>query len=101
MKSGKPLPDYFDKYKNIFDTILAINVGSCTVGQLKPRDLTVEHCESYILPTLFNSGKKVSEALKLSKRCDLVLISSYLFAKAETALRKNPMLDAEFKKTYR
>ena len=98
MKGGKPLPDYFDKYKNIFDTILAINVGSCTVGQLKPRDLTVEHCESYILPTLFNSGKKGKRSFKTVKEMRSCFNKFLSFCKSRNCLAQNPMLDAEFKR---
>lgn len=98
MKGGKPLPDYFDKYKNQFDTILAINVGGSTVGQLRPRDLTVEHCETYILPTLFNSGKKGKRSFKTVKEMRSVFNKLMAFGKSRNCLAQNPMLDAEFKK---
>ena len=98
MKGGKPLPDYFDKYKNQFDTILAINVGGSTVGQLRPRDLTVEHCETYILPTLFNTGKKGKRSFKTVKEMRSVFNKLMAFGKSRSCLAQNPMLDAEFKK---
>tara|TARA_A100000172_G_C3040246_1_gene110167 strand:+ start:459 stop:1691 length:1233 start_codon:yes stop_codon:yes gene_type:complete len=98
MKGGKPLPDYFDKYKFQFDTMLAINVGGKTVGELKPRDLTVEHCETYILPTLFNSGKKGKRSYKTVKEMRSCLNKLLAFGKSRNCLAQNPMLDAEFKR---
>jgi integrase len=97
MKGGKPLPDYFDKYKFQFDTMLAINVGGKTVGELRPRDLTVEHCETYILPTLFNSGKKGKRSYKTVKEMRSCLNKLLAFGKSRNCLAQNPMLDAEFK----
>ena len=98
MKGGKPLPDYFDKYKFQFDTILAINIGGKTVGELRPRDLTVEHCETYILPTLFNSGKKGKRSYKTVKEMRSCFNKLLAFGKSRNCLAQNPMLDAEFKR---
>lgn len=98
MKGGKPLPDYFDKYKYQFDTMLAIKVGGKSVGELRPRDLTVEHCETYILPTLFNSGRKGKRSYKTVKEMRSCLNKLMAFGKSRNCLAQNPMLDAEFKK---
>ena len=98
MKGGKPLPDYFDKYKFQFDTILAINIGGKTVGELRPRDLTVEHCETYILPTLFNSGRRGKRSYKTVKEMRSCFNKLLAFGKSRNCLAQNPMLDAEFKR---
>ena len=98
MKNGKPLPDYFDKYKYQFVSILSINVGGKTVGELKPRDVTVEHCETYILPTLFNSGKKGKRSFKTVKEMRSCFNKLMAFGKSRRCIAQNPMLDAEFKK---
>tara|TARA_R110001606_G_C15349259_1_gene647417 strand:+ start:382 stop:1605 length:1224 start_codon:yes stop_codon:yes gene_type:complete len=98
MKNGKPLPDYFDKYKSQFVSILSINVGGKTVGELKPRDVTVEHCETYILPTLFNSGKKGKRSFKTVKEMRSCFNKLMAFGKSRRCIAQNPMLDAEFKK---
>jgi integrase len=98
MKTGKPLPDYFDKYKSQFDTILSIRVGNKTVGQLKPRELTVEHCETYILPKLFNSGRKGKRSYKTVKEMRSCFNKLMAFGKSRNCVEQNPMLDAEFKK---
>ena len=98
MKTGKPLPDYFDKYKRQFDAILSIRVGNTTVGQLKPRELTVEHCETYILPILFNSGRKGKRSYKTVKEMRSCFNKLMAFGKSRNCVVQNPMLDAEFKK---
>ncbi len=98
MKTGKPLPDYFDKYKSQFDAILSIRVGNTTVGQLKPRELTVEHCETYILPILFNSGRKGKRSYKTVKEMRSCFNKLMAFGKSRNCVVQNPMLDAEFKK---
>ena len=98
MKGGKPLPDYFDKYKFQFDTILAINLGGKTVGELRPRDLTVEHCETYILPTLFYSGRRGKRSYKTVKEMRSCFNKLLAFGKSRNCLAQNPMLDAEFKR---
>jgi integrase len=98
MKGGKPLPDYFDRYNYLFSTILEIRVGEKTVGQLRPRDLTVEHCETYILPMLFNSGKKGKRSFKTVKGMRSVFNKLMAFGKSRNCIAQNPMLDAEFKK---
>lgn len=98
MKSGKPLPDYFDKYKFQFDTILGIRVDGKTIGELRPRDLTVEHCETYILPTLFNSGRRGKRSYKTVKEMRSCFNKLLAFGKSRNCLAQNPMLDAEFKK---
>ena len=96
MKGGKPLPDYFDSYKSIFDAILSINLGGKIVGQIKPRDLTVEHCETYILPTLINSGKKGKRSYRTVKDMRSIFNKLMSFGKSRNCVSQNPMLDAEF-----
>tara|TARA_R110002111_G_C5970148_1_gene370257 strand:+ start:349 stop:1575 length:1227 start_codon:yes stop_codon:yes gene_type:complete len=98
MKGGKPLPDYFDSYKSIFEAILSINIGGKIVGQIKPRDLTVEHCETYILPTLMNSGRKGKRSYTTVKDMRSIFNKLMSFGKSRNCLSQNPMLDAEFVK---
>ena len=98
MKGGKPLPDYFDSYKSIFEAILSINIGGKIVGQIKPRDLTVEHCETYILPTLMNSGRKGKRSYTTVKDMRSIFNKLMSFGKSRNCVSQNPMLDAEFVK---
>jgi len=100
MKTGKPLPDYFDKYKSQFDAILSIRVGNKSLGQLKPRELTVEHCETFILPILFNSGRKGKRSYKTVKEMRSCFNKLMAFGKSRNCIGQNPMLDAEFKKPF-
>jgi len=98
MKRGKPLPDYFDSYKSIFKSILDINIGNITVGNLLPMNLTVEHCETFILPTLENSGKNGKRSYKTVCEMRSRFNKLMSFAKKRKLISQNPMLEATYDK---
>jgi integrase len=93
MKKGKPLPQYFDSYKNVFHAFLEIKIGFTTLGDMKVSELTAAHCKTFIIPTLANSGKKGMRGYKTLVSMRSMFNKLMIHGKICGCIRQNPMED--------
>ena len=91
MKKGSPLPQYFIEHEAAFDAILKIDIGSKLVGDFLVNDLTAEHCKTFIIPTLQNSGKKGKRSYKTIIGFRSRFNKLMQHAKVCGCIRENPM----------
>lgn len=100
MKKGKPLPQYFDSYKKVFESFLQIKIGMATVADLKVSDLTAQHCKTYIIPALENSGKKGKRSYKTLVAMRSMFNKLMKHAKVCGCIKENPMSDIVIERPY-
>ena len=100
MKKGKPLPQYFDSYKKVFESFLEIKIGMATVADLKVSDLTAQHCKTYIIPALENSGKKGKRSYKTLVAMRSMFNKLMKHAKVCGCIRENPMSDIVIERPF-
>ena len=100
MKKGKPLPQYFDSYKKVFESFLQIKIGMATVADLKVSDLTAQHCKTYIIPALENSGKKGKRGYKTLVAMRSMFNKLMKHAKVCGCIRENPMSDIVIERPF-
>ena len=93
MKKGKPLPQYFDSYKNVMQTFLDIKIGFVRVGDMRVSDLTSAHCKTYIIPAIENSGKKGKRGYKTLVAMRSMFNKLMRHGKICGCIRQNPMDD--------
>ena len=92
MKKGKPLPQYYKEYKEIFNTICSIKILGKEVGDFVVRDLRQDHCENYIMAYLENSGKKGKRGYKTLVGIKSRFNKLMQHAKKARCINENPML---------
>ena len=93
MKKGKPLQQYFDSYKKVFESFLEIKIGYQTLEDLKVCNLTAQHCKTFIMPALENTGKKGKRAYKTLVAMRSMFNKLMIHAKICGCIRENPMAD--------
>jgi len=91
MKKGSPLPQYFIEHEAAFESILQIKIGSKSVGDFLVSDLKAEHCKTFIIPTLQNSGKKGKRSYKTIIGFRSRFNKLMQHAKVCDCIRENPM----------